>query len=162
MKQLILCISALIAINTATMETLEQQLKELNKMPIIQKYREYAFAQMKPTSRVFLAEFPNDPKSKTVERYLYQLSFAATIYKLTKRINQLPETEGEIPEEIRAVYSLVPSNAFVYHIIVNDETVLNEKDLPYGRYFDAKQEWKNDLEQIELDMITELENQSSE
>lgn len=168
MKQLIFYILALIFINTIAKshdydlkkpqeskklnekpihkkQSRNYELAKPNKMKIIEQYREYAFATMQPTTQVFLAEYPDDPKSKTIERYLLQLSFAATMYKFCHLLKCLPEIN-----EIEKAYIEVPPNPFVYHIIVHDEIVENENQLPYYEDdFDARQAWKTHLNNLE-------------
>jgi hypothetical protein len=135
-----------------------QELKNLNEKPIIKQYREYAFSLMNPQIEVFLSEFPEDPKSQIIERYLLQLSFAATMYKFCKILKNLPEeTDGQIPEEIKIVYPDVPLNALIYHFIVNNEIVENKHQLPYDDDFNAQQEWKYYLENLEDQMIKDLQ-----
>jgi hypothetical protein len=162
MRQFILCMGALVCtnINMAAKKSFEYQLKQLNAMPIIQRYREYAFQSMNPTTQLFLAEFPNDPKSKIIERYLYQLSLTATLLKYCKKFyakeNKL-ETGNQAHKEMQTVYHLVPLNGFIYNIIVNNEIVENVNQLPYDDDFNAKKEWKNYFEKLEQQMIKDLQ-----
>ena len=156
MKQFILYASALLFINSIAMESENED----NNIPLTQKYRDFAFAHMQPTTQVFLEEFPDDIKSKILERYLFQLSCAASLYKYFNQANGLPAHQPLIPQEIRQAYRMMPPNAFVYHIIVRNEIVEDPNQLPYNEHFNARQAWKNFLEYLETQMATELENQS--
>jgi hypothetical protein len=160
MKQFILYTTALLCINSIAMESEEEQLRNFNNMPIIRQYREYAFAHMQPTTQIFLEEFPQDFKSKIIERYLFQISWAASIYKYLNQMRGLPESQDEIPQEVRFAYRMIPPSAFVYHRIVRNEIVEDENQLPYSPQFNPRQAWRAFLEELELRMATELENQS--
>ncbi len=129
---------------------------EEKKLDLIQQYHNFAFAHMNPTTQLFLKALPNDPKSKIINRYLTQLSFTALLYKQMYACSNAEV--GEIPQEVRTAYRVMPNTNFLYHRIIENR-IYNEIELLYPEDFNPMQAWKNRLEQIEEQIAKQLEEE---